>query len=75
LNQKLQWQLNNSTRKLGFVSLNQNQLKLMIFTDAAFANTSIFTVRSITWYVWSTTSISIWFTDHRSNVNEWLEVC
>ncbi len=39
LNQRLQWQLNNSTKKLRFVFLNQNQLKLMIFTDAAFANT------------------------------------
>jgi hypothetical protein len=40
LNQRLQWQLNNFIRELRFVSLNQNQLKLMIFTDAAFANTS-----------------------------------
>jgi hypothetical protein len=41
LNQRLQWQLNNSTRGLRFVLLhvNQNQLKLMIFIDAAFANT------------------------------------
>jgi hypothetical protein len=39
LNHRLQWQLNNSTRELRFVSLNQNQLKLMIFTDAAFVNT------------------------------------
>jgi hypothetical protein len=41
LNQRLQWQLNNLTRELRFVSLNvnQNQLKLMIFIDAAFANT------------------------------------
>jgi hypothetical protein len=39
LNQRLQWQLNNSTKELLFVFLNQNQLKLMIFTDAAFANT------------------------------------
>jgi hypothetical protein len=41
LNQRLQWQLNNSTEELRFVSLNvnQNQLKLMIFIDAAFANT------------------------------------
>jgi hypothetical protein len=38
----LQWQLNNFTRELRFVSLdlNQNQLKLMIFTDVAFANTT-----------------------------------
>jgi hypothetical protein len=42
LNQRLQWQLNNLTRELCFISLdlNQNQLKLMIFTDVAFANTT-----------------------------------
>jgi hypothetical protein len=42
LNQRLQWQLNNLTRRLRFVllDLNQNQLKLMIFTDVAFANTT-----------------------------------
>jgi hypothetical protein len=41
LNQRLQWQINNSIRELRFVSLNlnRNQLKLMIFTDAAFVNT------------------------------------
>jgi hypothetical protein len=39
LNQRLQWQLNNSTKVLRFVFLNRNQLKLMIFTDIAFANT------------------------------------
>jgi hypothetical protein len=39
LNQRLQWQLNNLIRGLRFVFLNRNQLKLMIFTDAAFANT------------------------------------
>ncbi len=41
LNQRLQWQLNNLIRELRFVSLdvNLNQLKLMIFIDAAFANT------------------------------------
>jgi hypothetical protein len=38
LNQRLQWQLNNFTRGLRFIRLNRNQLKLMIFTDAAFAN-------------------------------------
>jgi hypothetical protein len=40
LNQRLQWQLNNLTRELRFVLLNRNQLRLMIFTDAAFANTT-----------------------------------
>jgi hypothetical protein len=39
LNQRLQWQLNNFIRGLRFVSLNRNQLKLMIFTDVVFANT------------------------------------
>jgi hypothetical protein len=40
LNQRLQWQINNSIRDLRFVSLDlNNQLKLMIFTDVAFANT------------------------------------
>ncbi len=40
LNQRLQWQLNNLIRELRFVSLNRYQLRLMIFTDAAFANTT-----------------------------------
>ncbi len=40
LNQRLQWQLNNLIRELRFVLLNRNQLKLMIFIDAAFANTT-----------------------------------
>jgi hypothetical protein len=39
LNQRLQWQLNNFIRELRFVSLNHNQFRLMIFSDAAFANT------------------------------------
>jgi hypothetical protein len=39
LNQRLQWQLNNLIRELRFVPLNRNQLRLMIFIDAAFANT------------------------------------
>jgi hypothetical protein len=39
LNQRLQWQFNNSTKELRFVFLNRNQLKLMIFIDAAFVNT------------------------------------
>jgi nitrate reductase assembly molybdenum cofactor insertion protein NarJ len=33
LNQRLKWQLNNLTRELRFVSLNRDQLKLMIFID------------------------------------------
>jgi hypothetical protein len=39
LNHRLKWQLNNLTKEIRFVSLNQNQLKLMIFTDAVFVNT------------------------------------
>jgi hypothetical protein len=39
LNQRLQWQLNNLIRELRFVLLNRNQLRLMIFIDAVFANT------------------------------------
>ncbi len=39
LNQRLQWQLNNLIRELHFVSLNRNQLRLMIFTDVVFVNT------------------------------------
>ncbi len=39
MNQRLQWQLNNLIRELRFVLLNRNQLRLMIFIDAVFANT------------------------------------
>jgi hypothetical protein len=39
LNQRLQWELNNSIRELRFVFLNRDLLKLMIFIDAAFVNT------------------------------------
>jgi hypothetical protein len=35
----LQWQLNNLIQELRFVFLNRNQLRLIIFIDAAFANT------------------------------------
>ncbi len=37
--QRLQWQLNNLIQELRFVFLNRNQLRLIIFIDAAFANT------------------------------------
>jgi hypothetical protein len=40
LNQRLTWQLNNRTRESRFVFLNRDRLKLMIFIDAAFANTT-----------------------------------
>ncbi len=38
LNQRLQWQKDHSNRELRFVQLNLDHLKLMIFTDASFAN-------------------------------------
>jgi hypothetical protein len=60
LNQRLQWLLNNFIRELRFVSLNRNQLKLMIFTDAAFANT--FDLHSQIDYV-------IYLTNNDVNVN------
>jgi hypothetical protein len=41
LNKCLQWQLNHSIRKLNFVRLNINFLKLMIFIDAFFANVNL----------------------------------
>jgi hypothetical protein len=41
LNKHLQWQLNHSTRGLNFVRLNINALKLMVFTDAFFANVDL----------------------------------
>jgi hypothetical protein len=43
LNQRLQWQLNHSTRGLNFVRLNitPTSLKLMVFTDASFANVDL----------------------------------
>ncbi len=41
LNRRLQWQLNHSIRRLNFVRLNINSLKLMIFIDASFANVNL----------------------------------
>jgi hypothetical protein len=41
LNRRLQWQLDHSTRRLNFVRLNINALKLMIFIDAFFANVDL----------------------------------
>ena len=38
LNKRIQWQLDNSNRGLRFVKLNTISLKLIVFTDAAFAN-------------------------------------
>lgn len=38
LNKRLQWQLDNSTRGLRFVHLDAATLKLVVFTDASFAN-------------------------------------
>jgi hypothetical protein len=41
LNKRLQWQLNCSIRRLNFVRLNINALKLMIFIDVFFVNVNL----------------------------------
>jgi hypothetical protein len=38
LNKRLQWQINNQSRGLRFVKLDQDSLKIVIFTDSSFAN-------------------------------------
>lgn len=38
LNKRLQWQVQNTTRGLKFVKLDENSLQLLVFTDASFAN-------------------------------------
>jgi hypothetical protein len=38
LNKRLQWQLENSTRGLNYVPLDSQTLRLIVFTDASFAN-------------------------------------
>jgi hypothetical protein len=38
LNKRLQWQIDNPTRGLKFVQLDKTSLKLLVFTDASFAN-------------------------------------
>ena len=38
LNKRLQWQMENSERRLRFVPLDSTTLKLVVFTDASFAN-------------------------------------
>ena len=38
LNKRLQWQIDNSTKGLRFVKLDKDALKLLVFTDASFAN-------------------------------------
>ena len=38
LNRRLQWQIDNYVRKLQFVQLNRESLKLIIFIDESFAN-------------------------------------
>jgi hypothetical protein len=38
LNKRLQWQIDHPTRGLRFVQLNIQSLKLMVYTDASFAN-------------------------------------
>lgn len=38
MNKRLEWQLDNKTRGLRFVKLDIKSLKLVVFTDASFAN-------------------------------------
>jgi hypothetical protein len=38
LNKRLQWQLESGSRGLRFVNLDKNTLRLLVFTDASFAN-------------------------------------
>ena len=38
LNQRLQWQLDNSQRGLKFVKLDEESLRIVVFTDGSFAN-------------------------------------
>lgn len=38
LNKRLQWQMDNATRGLKFVKLDIKTLRLLVFTDASFAN-------------------------------------
>jgi hypothetical protein len=38
LNKRLQWQIDNPTRGLRFIRLDPKSLRLMVFTDASFAN-------------------------------------
>ena len=37
-NKRLQWQINNKSKKLKFVKLNKNNLQLIIFTNLSFVN-------------------------------------
>jgi hypothetical protein len=38
LNKRLSWQIKNSNRGLKFVKLDVDTLRLLVFTDASFAN-------------------------------------
>jgi hypothetical protein len=38
LNTRLQWQINNKAKRLSFVELDAESLRLVVFTDASFAN-------------------------------------
>lgn len=38
LNKRLQWQIENAARGIRFVKLDKESLKLLVFTDASFAN-------------------------------------
>jgi hypothetical protein len=43
LNKRLQWQIDNADRGITFVPLDKESLKLVVFTDASFANNKDFT--------------------------------
>ena len=43
LNKRIQWQIENADRGLRFVKLNTTSLKLIVFTDAVFANNTDYT--------------------------------
>ncbi len=38
LNKRLQWQIDNHTRGLKYVTLDSAKLQLVVFTDSSFAN-------------------------------------
>jgi hypothetical protein len=43
LNKRIQWQIDNSKRGLRYVRLDQQSMKLIVFTDASFANNTDYT--------------------------------
>jgi hypothetical protein len=43
LNKRIQWQIDNSKRGLRYIRLDQQSMKLIVFTDASFANNTDYT--------------------------------